>query len=81
MDYRPRATDTWSAPRVLLTCEHASEDLPRPYRWTSEDAARLGGTHWTYAGNQIVQPAELAETDWETVGTVRIAPAFIAGYQ
>ena len=42
-------------------------------------AENTSGTHRTYAGNQIVQPAELAETDWETVGTVRIAPAFIAG--
>jgi|TARA_B100000749_G_scaffold235361_1_gene193076 hypothetical protein len=46
---------------------------------TVELAENTSGTHWTYAGNQIVQPAELAETDWETVGTVRIAPAFIAG--
>ena len=46
---------------------------------TIELAENTSGTHWAYAGNQIVQPAELAETDWETVGTVRIAPAFIAG--
>ena len=46
---------------------------------TVELAENTSGTHWTYAGNQIVQPAELAEMNWETVGTVRIAPAFIAG--
>ena len=56
---------------------HAMLELTRD--GTIELAENASGTHWTYAGNQIVQPAELAETDWETVGTVRIAPAFIAG--
>jgi len=56
---------------------HAMLELTRDE--TIELAENTSGTHWTYAGNQIVQPAELAETDWETVGTVRIAPAFIAG--
>ena len=48
VDYRPRESDTARAPRVLLTCEHASEALPRPYRWSSGDAARLLGTHWAF---------------------------------
>ena len=56
---------------------HTTLELTRDE--TIELAENTSGTHWTYAGNQIVQPAELAETDWGTVGTVRIAPAFIAG--
>jgi predicted N-formylglutamate amidohydrolase len=32
---------------VLVTCEHASERLPSPWRWTDADA-RLVGTHWAY---------------------------------
>lgn len=34
------------APIVLL-CEHASEELPAPYRWPEEDRWLLG-THWAY---------------------------------
>jgi predicted N-formylglutamate amidohydrolase len=33
-----------SAP-IVLTCEHASEHLPDPWRWPIEDH-RLLGTHW-----------------------------------
>jgi predicted N-formylglutamate amidohydrolase len=33
-----------SAP-IVLTCDHASEHLPDPWRWPTEDH-RLLGTHW-----------------------------------
>lgn len=32
---------------VFLTCEHASEALPAPYRWPAADR-RLLHTHWAY---------------------------------
>lgn len=32
---------------VFLTCEHASEHVPRPFRWHPDDAW-LRGTHWAY---------------------------------
>mgnify|MGYP001190639522 CR=1 FL=1 len=32
---------------------------------------------WIFALGQFVLPAQLAETDWETVGTVRITPALV----
>lgn len=32
---------------LLLTCEHASERMPEPWRWPEEDR-RLVGTHWAY---------------------------------
>ena len=31
----------------MLTCEHASERLPEPFRWPEEDRW-LVGTHWAY---------------------------------
>lgn len=32
---------------VILTCEHASERMPEPFRFPEEDAW-LAGTHWAY---------------------------------
>jgi predicted N-formylglutamate amidohydrolase len=32
---------------VLVTCEHASEQLPAPWSFTAEDSW-LGGTHWAH---------------------------------
>ena len=35
---------------------------------------------WVFTGNgQMVQPAQLAEADWNTVGTVRIVPGLVGG--
>ncbi|SVD88927.1 uncharacterized protein METZ01_LOCUS441781, partial [marine metagenome] len=28
--------------------------------------------HWVYAGNQMVQPAQLAEADWDDVGIIQL---------
>ncbi|MCA9690609.1 MAG: N-formylglutamate amidohydrolase [Myxococcales bacterium] len=33
--------------QVLLTCEHASEHLPKPYHWDEADQWLLG-THWSH---------------------------------
>jgi predicted N-formylglutamate amidohydrolase len=33
--------------RLVITCEHASQRLPAPWRWPEADH-RLLGTHWTY---------------------------------
>lgn len=39
------------------------------------DAVAENDGAWVFNGNgQMVQPADLAETDWSTVGTVRIVP-------
>ena len=32
-----------------------------------------------FAGNRMVQPEQLAESDWGTVGTVRIVPGLQGG--
>jgi predicted N-formylglutamate amidohydrolase len=34
-------------PRLLLTCEHASERFPAPFTWPAGDAS-LRGTHWAF---------------------------------
>jgi len=34
-------------PKILLTCEHASNRLPRPYNWSAEDQW-VKETHWAY---------------------------------
>ena len=32
---------------------------------------------WVFAGGQLVEPEELAEADWTTVGTVRVMPRIV----
>ena len=34
---------------------------------------------WVFAGNRMVQPEQLAESDWGSVGTVRIVPGLQGG--
>ncbi|MEO0326008.1 MAG: N-formylglutamate amidohydrolase [Myxococcota bacterium] len=46
--------------RVVLTCEHASESLPAPWRWPAEDAP-LQGTHWAFDLGAAALTRELAE--------------------
>ena len=45
---------------------------------TVDKVAGLEGA-WVFAGDRMVQPAELAETNWDTVGTVRIVPGLVGG--
>ena len=37
------------------------------------------GDNWIFASGQMMQPSQLAEADWETVGTVRLVPALVGG--
>ena len=37
------------------------------------------GDNWIFASGQMMQPSQLAEADWETVGTVRIVPGVVCG--
>ena len=37
------------------------------------------GDNWIFASGQMMQPSQLAEADWETVGTVRIVPGMVGG--
>ena len=47
----------------------------------SETMSRIENSEgtWIFAGGKMVQPAQLAETDWGAVGTVRLVPGFIGG--
>ena len=46
-----------------------------------ETLDRVAGTEgaWVFAGDRMVQPAELAEANWDTVGTVRLVPSLVIG--
>lgn len=35
------------SPSVLLTCEHASNELPEGYNWSKNDK-KFENTHWSY---------------------------------
>ena len=34
---------------------------------------------WIFAGDQLVQAEQLAQSNWDTVGTVRIVPPLVGG--
>ena len=34
---------------------------------------------WVFANNQMVQPGQLQNADWGTIGTVRIVPGLVGG--
>ena len=39
-----------------------------------------GSNTWVFNGEgQMVQPAQLAEADWHTIGTVRVTPGLVGG--
>ncbi len=56
---------------LMLTCEHASTDLPAPWRWPESDAW-LVGTHWSFDFGA----AALTEALARATG----APAVLAGF-
>ena len=45
---------------------------------TMNRVAASPGT-WVFANNQMVQPEQLAQADWGTIGTVRIVPGLVGG--
>ncbi len=55
---------------------HTSAMLTREE--TLEAVAENEGA-WVFNGSQMVQPAQLAETNWDTVDTVRIVPGLVGG--
>jgi predicted N-formylglutamate amidohydrolase len=60
-----------AAPAAVVTCEHASERLPPPWRWPEEDR-RLAGTHWAFDPGARELALELAEA----LGTVAVCSRF-----
>ncbi len=47
VEWIPRAGAAAEPAALVLTCEHASERLPAPWRWSARDQ-RLVGTHWSH---------------------------------
>jgi predicted N-formylglutamate amidohydrolase len=65
-----RIAGSSSAP-IIVTCEHASAELPEPWRWHAEDAW-LVDTHWAY---------DLGAAALATALAARLeAPAVLAGF-
>jgi predicted N-formylglutamate amidohydrolase len=56
---------------VFVTCEHASERMPEPWRWHERDQ-RLVGTHWAFD----LGAAELAREYAARIGTVAVLSRF-----
>ena len=46
---------------------------------TLDRVAGMTGGAWVFAGDRMVQPAELAEANWDTVGAVRLVPGLVGG--
>ena len=46
---------------------------------TLDRVAGMEDTPWVFAGGQMVQPAELAEANWDTVGAVQVVPGLFGG--
>ena len=67
---------------MTTTVEIASPDGHDTLELTRDQTLALveeRGDNWVFASGQMMQPSQLAEADWETVGTVRIVPGLVGG--
>jgi len=62
---------TFTLPKILLTCEHASNRLPRPYNWSVDDQW-VKTTHWAYDIGAFEFAKELAQE----LGVVLVSAQF-----
>ena len=65
---------------VTTTVEIASPDGHDTLELTRDQTMALveeRGDNWVFANGQMMQPAQLADSDWATVGTVRIVPGLV----
>eukprot|EP00743_Colponemidia_sp_Colp-15_P009756 GILK01010681.1.p1 GENE.GILK01010681.1~~GILK01010681.1.p1 ORF type:complete len:302 (-),score=10.51 GILK01010681.1:2-874(-) len=69
LDFRDRTKPLGG--KVLITCEHASDRLPKPYRWSEKDK-RLIGTHWSCD----LGAKEFAQELAEAVGSMAVLSRF-----
>ena len=60
--------DRFGHTSAMMTREETLEAVAE-----NEDARVFNGN------GQMVQPAQLAEADWDTIGTVRIVPGLVGG--
>jgi len=47
---------------LLITCEHATNELPEGFSWSSHDAKHIKDTHWAYDPGAREFALELAQT-------------------
>ena len=67
---------------ATTTVEIASTDGHDTLELTRDQTMALveeRGDNWVFASGQLMQPAQLADADWDTVGTVRIVPGLVGG--
>ena len=67
-----------STTTVMIADKTGHTTLQLTQQETVDKVAGLEGA-WVFAGDRMVQPTELAETNWDTVGTVRIVPGLVGG--
>jgi predicted N-formylglutamate amidohydrolase len=58
-DYR--TPDVESNNDILITCEHASNELPSPYKWSASDSRDFKNAHWAWDIGAKQMSLELAE--------------------
>ena len=68
--------------RITTTVEVADKSGHSTLQLTKEETLeRVSDSPgaWVFANNQMVQPQQLQNADWDTVGTVRIVPGLVGG--
>ena len=68
--------------RVTTTVEVADKSGHSTLQLTKEETLeRVSDSPgaWVFANNQMVQPGQLQNADWSTIGTVRIVPGLVGG--
>jgi hypothetical protein len=67
---------------MTTTVEIASPDGHDTLELTRDQTLALveeRGDNWVFANGQMMQPAQLADADFATLGTIRIVPGLVGG--
>ena len=78
--HNPKEVDTVN--EITTTVEIADRTGHTTLQLTQQETLdRVAGMEgaWVFAGDRMVQPAELAEANWDTVGAVRLVPGLVGG--
>ena len=68
--------------KITTTVEIADPDGHTTMQLTKEETMSQilsNAGSWVFAGGQMVQPEQIAQADWSTVGNVRIVPGLVGG--
>ena len=80
--YNIEEVQTMENDRVTTTVEVADQSGHSTLQLTKEETLERVSESpgaWVFANNQMVQPQQLQNADWGTVGTVRIVPGLVGG--